>query len=277
MARKRRSVQATYDSLSAFVQHLDDTPNPLKGGWCSENDRPYEWNGNLTYKGAKKMALEGWSEKRELVQQTVAKVSADVMRRIEGLVPTLQYRVAGARPSVPRYLAGNPRHMVSYPMVPGSSNQRVVTIVVNGGALGEVQADTMIRRGVAIVALMSCLMQTGRSVEIWAEYSAENHSGADPEIAIRLKASSQTLDIDQLAFSLAHPAMFRRLLFAERERLCNQNGGMFASGPCRRADDLGATVVVDVVRGNNPPQVADPVGWIAETIESIANNEKVTS
>jgi hypothetical protein len=77
----------------------------------------------------------------------------------------------------------------------------------------------MVARGAAVVALARLLDYLGIRTEIYIFSSISEHyrSGKKLLFSALVKSANQDFDITRLAFSLAHPAMFRRLVFAWME------------------------------------------------------------
>lgn len=213
----------TLADLAALVP--EDAPRNAHDthGWAN-----YEKNkhGNArTMADALRMAREGWREGAERARPLLdrVKVARPTKRSL------VRYDVAGAVPSVPRYLAGNLLNMRTFQRS-ATSQRPVITIVASTAAPWFVEAGTFEGLAVAAMAIVDRLEDTGFRVEIIAgrRESSEtgnnnaarkgtgenNRLGYRSEMFFRLKAADDALDLDRVAFGIGHPAVHRRILFA---------------------------------------------------------------
>jgi hypothetical protein len=98
---------------------------------------------------------------------------------------------------------------------------KVIRLLVNTGCSWAVSAETVMRRGAAILALVDMLEARGFRADITGcapIHSAANR-GANRTMEHRwtVKRADQRVSLSALAFGLAHPSMHRRVVFAARE------------------------------------------------------------
>lgn len=189
---------------------------------------PHEdcWTENSAFYGvstteAHRLAAEGWQEG--------AARAALLMDRIKTARPTrkalTRWDVAGALPSVPRYLSGNPLAMRQINRS-ATNQQPVITIATEIGGPSSVETRTFEARAVAAAAIVDRLEDAGFRVEILGGMRSSNDStgvreatgannarGKRAEIFFRVKAAQDTLDLARVAFGLGHPSATRRLCF----------------------------------------------------------------
>lgn len=89
-------------------------------------------------------------------------------------------------------------------------------MVVNVGARVSVSPDVFFAQGAAAVSLIEALERAGIRVQVNMLSLATNGSGRQIRIACRLKEAGEVIQLDKLAFCLAHPALHRKLNFALR-------------------------------------------------------------
>jgi hypothetical protein len=86
-------------------------------------------------------------------------------------------------------------------------------IVVDGFYSAGVRGNAVMRRGVEIAAIVDAFETRGIRCEV--EHRLASLSSGDRwQCSIMLKQAHDPLNLDVLAFSLAHPAMYRRICFA---------------------------------------------------------------
>jgi len=207
-------------SLSDLAALIPDSPRKGRPGeaWSSKDQDFY----GVTMAQARTLARDGWQEGAERVQP--------LLDRVKTARPTrkalTRWDVAGAVPSIPRYLAGNPLHMRTR-QIGATSQQPIITIVSNTSAPWYVEPATFENLATAAAAIVDRLEDAGFRVEIiagrressnqtgTAAATGENNAlGNRSEMMFRAKAAQDSLDLARLVFAIGHVAVHRRLLFA---------------------------------------------------------------
>lgn len=273
-----------FDSMADLRDWVRDT-KPTKTGHRSSEEGKDEWSGNVTLDESIQMATDGWEEPRDDVNSIAAGIAADAFRETESQRPKFQFDVAGGTIDMGRMLSGEPECMLDFRMQPGMGNDRVVTLLVGICCSARVNPETLMKRGAAVVALIDILAATGRSVEVYLEATTQVTEGGDYRgktrnmtCVSRVKAPEQPMDLDQLMFAIAHPGSFRKLVFAQWERMPQADDlGMGYGMPMKvqAREAVEATVVLDNPNSNDPEEVTDPVGWIVKILEQVAHAEQV--
>ena len=140
----------------------------------------------------------------------------------------MQFRIAGGAVNVARFLSGRLdcfAARVKSNQVKDLRSRKVLRLVVNVGARGTVSADTFFARGAAAVTLIEALERAGMRVQVDMLSLATNGLGRQIRIACRLKEAGEVIQLDKLAFCLAHPALHRKLNFALRLKRAGWIGG----------------------------------------------------
>lgn len=244
--------------------------------WGSDNsqyhsrDRSQSWNRGVA-------TLPEFAALLQHGDKTLENRVKDVWERYNiaptrGLVKARIRDVAGGSPSVPAYLAGDPRCMKRRAPIIASAPVRVFASI--GCPMG-IKADDVEKHGVLIAALVYRLALT-RPVELYAttEYDvAPFGSGENVLTAIRL--ATRPLNLSRITTMLAHPAAQRTLMFAVSDIKNNHNiGWAFGKHPfednnvefykeawgCRK-DDLFIPGVYW-----EDPLLRDPKGWLERTL-----------
>jgi len=120
------------------------------------------------------------------------------------------------------YLAGDPRPRIDARRTNDDSNGKgkAVTIMVNAASSAAISADSLARKGAAILTLIDALESAGRPVEvIVGSYSLKGRRALD--VRVTLKRAGQRMSLDALAFAIGSPDFFRRVIFGARERALN--------------------------------------------------------
>ena len=217
-----------FDSVGEL---LDWNSSPYKHVWkyskCSDTSSR-GFAGTHSYGEADKLARDGWVEGAKKIKHYMDTFFDRVSSKVQttdihrGIEPGIMFDVGA-------FCAGAPDCWLTEEqrIVDGLGN-RVLTMNVHVTASASVSASTISARGGAIVATVQALELAGYSVEVNAVHkvtSVNARYGHYPqeqnwnqETHIRLKASDQPINLDELAFVIAHPSMLRRILFRTIER-----------------------------------------------------------
>ena len=134
--------------------------------------------------------------------------------------PTWEYGPVGAFPSIPAYAAGVPEDMF-VPLEDGAANSKpIVRIAVNVVCSAWVDPQDIINRGAAVVALVDKIQSEGQRVELIAFCHITGHNDDRYIMSVTVKRPEEPIDMDRVAFALAHPSMLRRCFFRVIEWLC---------------------------------------------------------
>lgn len=211
-----------FASWSAYVDRAvsGETSFPAADRSSRRHDWGGSWAGTETFAEAVDLARRGWREGAELIAPMFAALTAKVESKI--LVQTPAYAPVGPGTlDMGRYLMGHPApYMVwedSYES-DDSPSGRIVHIVLNMTTSANIDKRVMFRKGAAVAALVDVLERAGRRVELDAAICESRQGmGARASVTVRLKGASDALEIEQLAFTCAHAAAFRRIGFGVME------------------------------------------------------------
>jgi hypothetical protein len=203
-------IKVQYADTHDLLHHLETTP----AVWPSQKlasrtvNPDHSWTLGVRYDEAVRMLHDGWEEGVQKIA-ALAQPVPNANRFVE------KPDFAGERPDIQRYLAGDMRSMIRR----GAARKPrpTMSIVVSIGANCMVQARSMWNYGAAMVSLIDRLESKGVRVEVQALWVTQTRT-ARTCLSVGLKRAEDALDISTLAFSLSHPAMLRRLMFAALER-----------------------------------------------------------
>lgn len=200
------------DSMGDVGRWLSRTPRVWNQHSSLNEGYDYQWSLNVKYKEAEKMMTEGWHNGAMKLYEALNALPPPTTTHTK-----LTRDVAGHYPDVPRYLQGDPAHMVTRGKVHGK--KPTISILLSANLSAHQAAEPMLHFGTALCAAVDKLESRGRRVELAVAYAAK-HSRCN-RTAIqgwKVKEPGEHLNLDEVAFSLAHPAAFRRIGFAMRER-----------------------------------------------------------
>lgn len=252
-------IKQNFESFEQFVEQSLVVPSN-----CRSSRRPgtASFHGTKNFEEAVAIARTGWKEGAEKAVAIGASIAACVRDAINANAATVGYDVSGHYVDIGRYLSGEPECFGTVIEDSDTVKKPVIKLVVNLSASCCVSADTLIARGVAVVAAVDVLEAAGRRVEVVAA-TAHHGSGKQLEIRVPIKSAGQPLDIDRLAFALAHPSFYRRLIWSVSEQ-----HGVLPSN-CRPAsvtpegDEIATRHFYGLV---TPENLAKEIEWICEQV-----------
>lgn len=207
---KYRSLWGSPEKFATHVKGLSQQWGE-SDCWTSENE---DFFGTKTFDQAVKMIEDGWKEGSDQIEDITRKISLRYPQRKKAI----QYGIFGSVPDVARAVSGNPLNMKIVDLTK-ASRRSIVTLISNMSVAYYVGKDYFINRASVMAALIDIIESKGYACEVIC-YGATGGGWASSSkgtvlTAIRLKDSNQPLDLNRIAFGIGHPAMFRRLMFAD--------------------------------------------------------------
>lgn len=198
----------------AFELARFDSPEQAIG-WATVNskweysEKSESWNRRInTLDGFQNLLTFG---DKGLEQRTLAAWNNLRVNNVPQNAPKWALDVAGCIPSVPAYLAGDPRNMRRKMVVKQALPARIfASVCVSGG----IAAEQMERRGVIVAALVYRLAAV-RPVELWV--TAETRTDAVSKFHM-IRLNTKPLNLSRICAMLAHPAALRTLFFSLSDR-----------------------------------------------------------
>lgn len=205
-----------FDTFTDFVNAAEAPADKGYTGTRRSRDTTMgSWYGSRSWDAALRVARDGWPDGRAAVERVAVKISGIVQSSIP--MERMVSAVAGGTLDVGTYLSGDPECFY-VPEQDDTARMRqgrgpIVRIVANLCASAGVSTTTITRRGAAVVALADALDKCGYRSEVIGTWVTDNRRAAVVVTAV-IKRPDQSVQVDQLAFALAHPSAFRRLAFS---------------------------------------------------------------
>jgi len=197
----------TADSWDEFLRDLRGRAvQPAWHGKQSSIKGDFQFTRSTSWDKCLELAERGDRITTEQVQSAAVKISYEA-------APTWEYAPVGAFPCIAAYAAGVPEDMF-VPLDDGASNAKpIVRIAVNIVCSGWVDPQDIINRGAAVVALIDKVQSEGQRVELVAFCHIEGRGNDRLLMSVTVKRPEEPVDMDRIAFALAHPSMLRRCAF----------------------------------------------------------------
>lgn len=211
----RQNFESVNEYLT-FVQAPTDAPDNERlsqvewGGSAS-------WHGTETFAQAIDLAKRGWPHGAKLAETLRASIVDKIIGEIP--IPTIDHDVTGDMIDIGRYVSGDPEDFMSIVdsdrNIEALSHPKIVRIVFNSAVSNTLDHNSMIQRGVAVMAVSDLLERHGMRTEIRVISCVSRLV----ETSIVLKRAEEHLDVDNAAYHLAHPSALRRLITSAWEHL----------------------------------------------------------
>lgn len=178
--------------------------------------------GTKTWPGAILLARRGWPEGRKML------VHAESQGLTTGVTKARKWNfdMAGAMADVPRFVAGEPEHMVDF--LPSNHGRKpTISICVSPMCPATVTPIQRANWGAALLSWVEAEEVQGNRVDINVIYvttttwirSADHKGFEDIIVKYGLKSDVMPRSVDDMAFWLMHNAAHQRIQFAIREGL----------------------------------------------------------
>ena len=199
------------NSVEDMLQYIETTPRIDGAGKSSE--KAYNAGGEIPgwdiveAKDVKagemvafysELARTGYARAREDLRDVMVEVQAGANGAPR---PDFFYAVAGAIPSVPAYISGDPANMMDLGETPIKPTCRMSVEV---GVCWQAKAKAIYMRGVAILGLINSLERQGINVELSIAYTCDMmqriYDGPSIAFVCPIRELGQAFDLDQIAF-----------------------------------------------------------------------------
>ena len=206
-----------YGSIGEFMEYIKNTKTnkSFTGKMLYSNKTDYltrSFTKTSNFNEAVDLMKNGWSEKAKEMEKTLKlKIknnnSQDIIKSI--------YDVTGFQCSVARYLNGIPTSMINQKRI--IHKDKVINITKHVGYLGNVSASTIEKESIKALQIVYALEQNGIRVNLFIASPVEGNDKEKFFLKIKIKNSSERMNVSKMAFPLVHPSMLRRLIFRWRE------------------------------------------------------------
>jgi hypothetical protein len=199
-----------FDSVAALASYADATPSIMPtSARSSRGEGRSSFSGVASWAEALQLARSGWPDGCAEIEALTAQIFAAVADRV--LRSEVITDVCGEMIDMGSYCEGRPDcWLATHHSDELACGTQTVTIVADVCASAGIGKDVIFTRGAALTALVAALELAGRPCEVIV--TANTKLAA--EVRVLVKRAGEPLQLDALAFALAHPAMLRRMMFA---------------------------------------------------------------
>ena len=203
-------IYIKFNTISEFRDYFD------KGKPCGKHKEIYnqdsqdvaswgDWYGTKTYQEAQNLITYGDKDIADSIYEGVGRLCKGLKTKVR----QLSAAVCGHAPHVPNYIAGRPNAMIRANYIPVKTK---IINLVNGG----ISAQEMKQAAVTILSAIKTIESRGVRINLYVadiSYWRLREGVQFIGWTLKIKSSSQHLDILKTAYPLCNPAMLRRHSF----------------------------------------------------------------
>jgi len=215
-----------FDSIEDVLNHIQNAPHVTSRRASQKTSMHYgdggeSWDLNAGFEGTLKLARDGWKDGRDKANVLANALYDQIAQQM--FRPEVVFDVYGDGGfDMGRVMVGEPeaffREEENESQLVAGPSSRVVTIYVNVCTSAAVDAKVMWKRGAVVAALVDLLEQGGKRVEVFVG-SCQSSGDSRHEWLVKVKEAGRPLNLDSVAFWVAHPGVLRRIGFAVNETL----------------------------------------------------------
>lgn len=204
-----RTHVITFDSLASFYDYICNTPLNDSFRWypLSSVNGTERFTNTRSFDHATELFKNGWDDMSAKLTQELKNIEHQVQPSQK---PRSVYDVQGFQACVPRYIQGIPTNMIGRKNVP--IKQKVITLNKFIAYSCGVRASQIEEESIKALQIVKKLEAQGYRVNLNIVEQVSS-GGFTYCLKIRIKSSTEKLNISKVAFPLVHPSMLRRLVF----------------------------------------------------------------
>lgn len=220
-----------FENITSVVEFIKNNGRTKTFLNCASSERAGSWwNGTKSLDEALNLFQYGWDEKTKELKEVLGKPNLKQKTYVKSFFTD----VLGFQAIVPNYLMGLPKTMVNSYMKPIKS--KIINICVTCNYLSDVSAKEIFENAINQTLVVNTLESMGYRVNL-SVLNISTAGGRINALKIKVKSSTEKLNLSKLSFALIHPSMLRRIVFALFERLDEYDISDFKWGYGRSIDD----------------------------------------
>ena len=197
-----------FSNISELYNYVNKTPRRSRASDSSEsNDSGFA--GTETLQEAYDLLLTGdeklYKEFKEARDLKIDRLLGNVVNK-----KSFKNDVVGFQPNVPAYLMGVPNNMIND--IPMKLSQKVINIVLCMSVSAFVSKNTLKNIGMKYAQVIDLLEKGGYRCNLYMAHAGEYND--EKNICLfKIKTDREPFNLKKCVFPIAHPAMFRRVMF----------------------------------------------------------------
>ena len=224
--KKQDLLIDTFDNISELDKFLKDPKNYKPGRENSSQSGNQWFTGTDNYEQAEELLKYGDVETFKFIKEKQRELKID---KIIGNVinkPKTFNNIVGYQPNVPLYLNRVPTNMIDSKKI--KTDFKIINIYLDVCASARVEADEIRNAGTIYATVLDMLEKSGYRTNLYIGDVSEL-GNEKVMYALKIKTDREPLNLEKMAFPIAHPSMLRRIGFKYME-VCDSNQDFTYSG-----------------------------------------------
>lgn len=207
-----KNIVRRFDSVFQFTEHLNHAqPNSLWRKIELDSDHADDEGkvGTNSYAEAQTLFAYGDKESMNLIKKTAGRSGLKGNGEFARTSSVLS--VVGSMPHIAAYVAGSPRCMIRRTEEKRTSS-KVLNILYNCAFPWKASKEDIIKQGVEVLSFVNDAERKGYRCNLYASVFAKKGEES-VAMMVRIKSSSQMLDLLKTAYPIINPSFLRRHYF----------------------------------------------------------------
>lgn len=211
-------TKISFNSINDLMNFIKNTPYTPEGKTWNSSIDTSEMTARFTetssFEEATDLLYHGWESGAKLLTTKLNARNCSPVAKNKTV-----YDVAGFQCSVPRYLQGIPTNMIQNKRV--AAKTKVANVVKSFSYASTVKAERIEEESVKFLEMVQNMEQSGTRCNVFVTIPLyiTSYKNSIVCIDVKIKDSTQRMNIKQMAFPLMHPSMLRRIIFNVIEKL----------------------------------------------------------
>lgn len=211
-------TKVSFNSINDLMNFIKNTPYTPEGKtWNTSIDtseKTARFTKTNSFEEATDLLYHGWESGAKLLTTKLNARNGSPVAKNKTV-----YDVAGFQCSVPRYLQGIPTNMIQNKRV--AAKTKVANVVKSFAYASMVKAERIEEESIKFLEMVQNMEQSGTRCNVFVTIPFYLTSSAKNIVCIdvKIKDSTQRMNVKQMAFPLMHPSMLRRIIFNVIEKL----------------------------------------------------------
>lgn len=255
MNYKKDSYRYVWDSPDAFLSDVLEVSEPSKrhdAGWVGE-----------TYDQTLERTTSGNLNLIPKAEALLSKIEVD----LDNHSPEWGHSVAGSYPDIPAFLSGDPECMMTRIMRP--SEKAPIRVFVCTTSSASIDAQTLLARGIAALALVMQLVKQGRPIELWTFTQLCGNAKHDGNTCLMVRMPTAPIDMARIAHCLSACSFDRTLAMAFGYAKTGFEGQWAQERDVRKLVNAGPSDIVLNEARYEDDLVRTPVLWIQRELAKL--------
>lgn len=216
-------TKVSFSSINDLMNFINNTPFTPEGKtWNSSVDTSegvVRFTKTDSFEEATDLLYHGWESGAKLLTTKLLTTKLNAINGNPVAKNKTVYDVAGFQCSVPRYLQGIPTNMIQNKRV--AAKTKVANVVKNFAYASTVSAERVEEESVKFLEMVRNMEQSGTKCNVFITIPMylTRFKRSIVCIDVKIKDSTQRMNIKQMVFPLMHPSMLRRIIFNVIEKL----------------------------------------------------------